>query len=407
MSSPKTSLLILALVSIAISIFSMRGFVPLKQTRAALAGVLFVDSTTERALQQDYTRAKRGGEKIKILIVPGHDREYSGTRFRDISEFDLNLELSQTLAAFLQQNPLFDITVTQNWNGYHPAFAAFFEKNREAIVTFLRGHQKTAQVAKNAGLLETRQTVEHNFAPGDMAFKLYGINKWANETDMDVVIHVHFNDAPGRKRDRIGEYGGFAIYIPERQFSNAKGSAAIGKTVFNRLSLRLAPSNLPKEQGGIVEDQDLIAIGSNNSLDAASLLIEYSYIYEPQLRQSATRSLALREMAWQTYLGITEFFEGAPYTETLPQSAILPYRFDKNLTTGIRGSADVYRTQVALALEGFYPPDGSTMDDCPINGNFLDCTVRALKAFQRVQGAPQTGVLDPFTRTALNIKYGE
>ena len=50
-----------------------------------------------------------------------------------------------------------------------------------------------------------------NIAPDEMGVRLYGINKWANENDIDIVIHVHFNDYPGRPRTGSGKYSGFSI----------------------------------------------------------------------------------------------------------------------------------------------------------------------------------------------------
>lgn len=379
-----------------------------KDARRLAAGIFFVDSTTTEQLKRDYGNAQNGGKKIKILVVPGHDRESSGAQFRGLSEFDFNLELGLSLVDFLKQNPAFEVVAAQGWNGYNPALASYFSNNRAAIEMFRQSQQGITNGAFDAGIVERQQGVFHNFAPNETALKLYGINKWANENGVNLVLHIHFNDDPEKRGQRIGRYGGFAIYVPERQFSNAKGSSAIAHAIFERLARRIAPSNLPLESAGIVEDQELIGIGSNNSLDSAAMLIEYSYIYEPQIRESATRSLALKEAAWHTYLGIESFFEGSARADALPQTVLLPHYFSEHLSVGMRGSAEAYLLQIALAREGFYPPEGSTLEDCPMNGNFLDCTVRAVKAFQRGKGIePAMGEVGGMTRAELNRIYGE
>ena len=148
----------------------------------------------------------------------------------------------------------------------------------------------------------------HNDAPKDVALRLFGINKWANEHKVDIIIHIHFNDSGPRRAGAPGEYNGFTIYTPERQYSNSQASMDIAKRVFKRLSKMFSVSNLPGEDAGVVEDQELIAIGSSNTVDAASLLVEYGYIYEPQFRVPAVRVMVLRELAFQTYLGLADFF---------------------------------------------------------------------------------------------------
>ena len=52
---------------------------------------------------------------------------------------------------------------------------------------------------------------------------------------MDLVIHIHFNDYPNRKLNRVGEYSGFSIYIPEKQLPNYEKSFEIVNSVFSQL----------------------------------------------------------------------------------------------------------------------------------------------------------------------------
>ena len=67
-------------------------------------------------------------------------------------------------------------------------------------------------------------------------------------------------------------------------------------------------SNLPQEAGGMIEDQELIAVGANGSRESASLLVEFGYIYEPQFLNSNLRSAALANLARLTAEGIRDYF---------------------------------------------------------------------------------------------------
>jgi N-acetylmuramoyl-L-alanine amidase len=140
---------------------------------------------------------------------------------------------------------------------------------------------------------------------------------------------VHFNDYPQRKKSSPGDYSGFSIYVPEQQYSNSRSSREIAAQVSKQLGTYYPESNMPKEGSGVVEDQDLIAIGSFNTLDPASLLIEYGYIYEPQFLNPVIRSKVIEDLATQTYVGIHNFFGGSmpklagKYTTAL-QEPVLP-----------------------------------------------------------------------------------
>ena len=150
--------------------------------------------------------------------------------------------------------------------------------------------------------------VFHNTAPTDVALRLYGITKWANDNIVDVVIHIHFNDYADHRNGVSGTHYGFAIYVPVQQFKNSTTTKAVANAVFKRLDKHYYVSNLPGESTGIVDEPDLIAIGSNDTADAASMLIEYGYIYEPEFSTPAKRTATFKKMANDTYLGLLDFF---------------------------------------------------------------------------------------------------
>jgi len=131
----------------------------------------------------------------------------------------------------------------------------------------------------------------------------------ANENKIDIVIHIHFNDYPRRNQKQAGRYSGFAIYVPEPQFSNGRASKALADSVSSQLKKNFPVSNMPLEKSGVVEDQNLIATGANNSLDSAVLFIEYGYIYESQFVNPQTQLSAIKELTFQTHQGIKNFLD--------------------------------------------------------------------------------------------------
>jgi N-acetylmuramoyl-L-alanine amidase len=395
--------LFLVFVLLVLTILFFRSDAYVGRLKNFLAGIFFIDSITENSLKNDYLVAKNGGQKLKILIVPGHDNESWGTEFRGIKEADLNLELAENLANFLRQEKEFEVILARDKNGYNLALLNYFSRNEGEIKKFIQENVELTNYYIDWGVVEKyTKGVVHNAASEEIVLKLYGINKWANENKIDIAIHVHFNDDPQRSYYGIGKYTGFAIYVPEKQFSNAKGSMALAKPLFNQLRKYFPISDLPKEKSGIVEDQKLIATGSYNTLDAAGLLIEYGYIYEPQFTNPEIRPLAMEELAFQTYAGIKNFFEGGQNRS----SVLLPHFWEESLSKGMKNNKEVFILQAALVLEDLYPPENFRKNDCPISGNFGECTLAALQEFQKKYGIePASGFFGPLTRKKLNEIY--
>ncbi len=373
-----------------------------------LAGVFFINSTTKKSLDNDYLTAEKGGAKVKILIVPGHyGAIHGGTEFRGVKERDLNIKMAESLAQLFGKNKNFKVFIARDENGYNKNIQKYIQTNYKAIKAFRKGNKETMDSLVSSGLIDIRNKVEHNSAPSATVIRLYGINKWADENDIDIVIHAHLNDYPNRKYNRPGKYSGTAIYIPEKQFSNAQASLALAKNVLKRISKYSAISNLPLERGGIIGDQELIAIGAYNTLNPAVMLIEYGYIYEAKFMSPNVRMPAIKELAMQTYLGVLDFF-GAKKIEkdSLDNTSTLPYTWKNNLKKGMRGSKDIFALQTALAFQSLYPPAYKNENNCPINGNFGPCTDRAIINFQKKYNIkPAYGFVGPLTRFELNKLY--
>lgn len=376
-----------------------------------LASIFFHDSVTADSLREAYDDAEKSskrnpGEKVKILIVPGHDRQYSGTVYRGLQEVELTTDLGEKLYTLLQREPAFDVHLTQTKQGYTSEFSNYFDQNKQAIQEFIETQKGLMNQYVESGQVERVIRVSHNAAPGEMATRLYGINKWANDNGVDIVVHIHFNDYPGRKKNVAGEYSGFSIYVPENQYSNAPGSKSVAEYIFNRLDNFYPSSDLPKENLGIVEDQELIALGSHNSLDAASMLIEYGYIYEPGVFDLALRDKILEDLALQTYLGVMDFFGETAYENGRFGSRLLPHEWQEDLQNGDGSKLSVLSLQAALVSEGVYPPPGETKNSCPISGRFGPCTEKSVKIFQEKYGIlPAQGFVGELTRAKLNELY--
>lgn len=351
------------------------------------AVILARNPVTVEQLKIDYAAAEsRKGKKIRILVVPGHEPGFGGTEYGPLKERDLNVEVAENLIGYLRRNPRYEVFTTRDKSAWLPEFSSYFKADRDEIVAWQKNN-KTEQkrLIEVGSFTPSTPVIYHNTVDTETGIRLHGINKWANENNIDIAIHIHFNDWPHTRGDDADKYTGFAIYVPEPQFANSASAKALAGTVFKRLAKYNPISNLRGESSGIVEEQDLIAIGSYNSLDAASMLIEYSYIYEPQLADRELRGLFLKEVAYETYLGLLDFFdEYKAAEESLAfDTLVLPHRWEKPLSGKGDSPAEVFALQTALMLDGDYPPRGSSQRDCPRTGKLGPCTRSALEWFKK------------------------
>lgn len=381
----------------------------LQQTGKNLATVFFKESITIAEINQKYQNAPYRQNKVNLLIVPGHEPNFGGAKYGQILERDMNVELGDYLAGFLKNNSHYKITITRDKQNWNPIFSNYFTTNWSAVAAFVASQKSQMRGLMNVGLVKPVSGAYHSTVSQDVALRLYGINKWANENDIDIEVHLHFNDYPRRRQTSLGEYSGLTIYVPESQYSNSTTTRAIATSVLRRLSRYNAVSDLPKESAGVVEDQDLIAIGSNNNADAASLLIEYGYIYEPQFQDPAIRDATLKDLAYQTYLGLEDFFGNKSVASIAYDTLMLPHDWQKTFskTNSDSATADILALQSALIIDGEYPTENQTKNDCPRSGIFGDCTAKALSAFQNKHNITgESGVVGAKTRAVLNSLFG-
>lgn len=369
--------------------------------------VSFKETVRASDLIKDYQSASLGGEKVRILIMPGHEPQFGGAEFMGFYEREFVVDIANRLQKELATDASFEIVVARGNEGWNDDFEYYFDKQGRKIERFVNDHKKDMEKLEKRGKLkENDAQAAHNEARSDVALRLYGVNKWANENDIDLVLHLHLNDEMSHAANTRGIYSGVAVYVPDSIYGNAKASKAIAEPIFERLNTTNATSTFGLETSGILEDRELIAIGAYNTAEIPSLLIEYGYIYEPRITGEGARTEVFSDFAYQTALGVKDFF-GSPGR---PQfgTKVLPYQFTTDLlaTSSVPSAKGIYALQAALTDKGFYPGSEASFAECPVSGISNICLTEAVKVFQASKGLAQTGTLDASTRTALNSAFG-
>lgn len=345
----------------------------------------------------------QAGGIVEILIVPGHDDRYSGAVFKGQREADMALVLANKLAAELRSDPNVFVTVARDENGYYPPLAEYLTENETEIRDFIADNKKETEKLIDRGRIAVPQGVTHNDAPGDVAYTLYGINKWAAEESFDFVLHVHFNDDASHMGFLPGAFSGYTIYIPDQNLPNAEVTKPFADSIGREMGKTFFPSNLPLEQSradeyGSVPDFKLIALGSNRTLEVPSLLMEYSYIYEPHVAPEFLE-LSTGVMARATARGIFNLLSGPQEWNSLS------YHWTKAIAPSIKKDPDVLALQFALRELGYFPPATRDRTNCPFTGIFGPCTQKALKEFQKDHGLVVDGVAGKKTFAILNAEF--
>jgi N-acetylmuramoyl-L-alanine amidase len=372
-----------------------------------VAAVIVHNPRTVAGLQQKYASdPAKGTSKIRILLVPGHEPGYGGAEYASLKERHMTVDVADQLATFLSANTKYEVVVARDKQEWNPVFQTYFQKEWDNIIQWQKDHRQESLRKVDTTPSLPAPKVLHNKAPNDVAYRLYGMTKWSNENAIDIAIHIHFNDYPGHSYNAPGEYTGFAIYSPEKQYANGTTTRAIAQTIFKRLSRYNPVSDLPVESDGIIEERELIAVGANDTADAASLLIEYGYIYEPQFTNSDAYSLAIKDLAFQTYLGLEDFFNprGASSLAAVYDTLVLPHTWRGAMSETVGQTKDIYALQTALLMDGVYPPKDKSKNDCPRTGKIGPCTKTSIEAFQKKYGIEEKGVGEK-TIQMLNKKY--
>lgn len=248
----------------------------------------------------------------RILIEPGHDDQSWGAQFNTVKEADMNVKLGLMLYDQLKQDKNFEVFLVRDWNGYRKEFADYFQNNAAQIKQFMDTSVSDFNQKISSGEIKEFRLVNHNKPTNERALTLYGLNKWANENNIDAFIHIHFNDNPRTNTKVRGDHQGFAVYVPHESLKNSKASSSLGFFIYNSLLKDYHASNFIQESSGVVPDQGLISVGANNSLNTRSVLIEYGYIYEKIFSTFSKREAQMKIMADRTHEGIKKYFDYVP-----------------------------------------------------------------------------------------------
>lgn len=243
-----------------------------------------------------------------ILLVPGHDTDTGGGYFKDVYERDLVVEVANNISSLLNKDPKYKVIIARDNKAWNPIFADYFANKEQDILDFKNQRQASYKLLITSGQEKVVPSAgEHTLASPKTAVQLYGINKWANENKVDLIIHLHFNNNTRKKVKLPGKRHGFNMYIPEKQSVNAAVSRTIAENIYKELEKKFSPE-APGAYNSLFEDQSLIALGAFNTLTKPAILIEYAYIYEKVFQTKTSQKKELEQMAEQTVIGIRDYF---------------------------------------------------------------------------------------------------
>src|SRR3989338_4833702 len=78
--------------------------VPIVEPSVSQPAWVYPDTSTTAAMQAAYQN-----RVLRLLVIPGHDNQFSGAVFNGVREADLNLELAKYLEHFLLEDGHFQV----------------------------------------------------------------------------------------------------------------------------------------------------------------------------------------------------------------------------------------------------------------------------------------------------------
>ena len=292
--------------------FSSLSFLLIFSLLASPLSVFAATDGFDKGATASELRDKYEDGKIRILIAAGHEPGYGGAVYQGVYEREIVSEIANELANQLGKNSSYEVVVTRSNAKWNSSLSKYFSKEKKKIQSFVKKQKKEfAKLVKKGDIeeLSDGEQVDHATASEDAALRLYGINKWANENDIDLVVNLHVNDAPDHGPNEPSKYHGFAVYVPDSAYGNSKTSKELGRDIADRLSALSSVSTLPGESRGVIGDRELIAMGAYGTLNVPSVLVEYGYISEPRFTLPEYRRTVTKDAAYQTYLALQDFFD--------------------------------------------------------------------------------------------------
>jgi N-acetylmuramoyl-L-alanine amidase len=270
-----------------------------------IAGILYatISSGAVKNLSSETTN-----KKIRILIVPGHEPNDGGAIYKGVKERDLNLELSNQIRNILASTTDAEIILARDEDGWNIDLDTYVKNNETQIMDWVFDLKEKMLTKIDSGeMIKINPGMKHNVATSSAVLYLYGTNKWANENRIDLILHVHFNNNP--KWNGKPNYRGYCMYVPEKQYNNATSSKIFADYLNEEISKIQYASNMPQEKDLIIESQELIAIGTYDTLNVPSVVVEYAYIYEPMMVDATRRKNFIEKSASSTATAILNYLK--------------------------------------------------------------------------------------------------
>jgi hypothetical protein len=203
-------------------------------------------------------------------------------------------------------NTNLEVILARDEKGWNTDLENYVKTNETRIMDWVYEMKNKMLANVNEGKIEIIDPdMKHNEATSNAVLFLYGTNKWIEKNNIDLVLHVHFNNNPKYKGKP--NYRGFCMYIPEQQYSNSSSSKIFADYLYKEMIKIQKESDMPQEKDIIIEDQELIAIGNYNTLKIPSVVMEYAYIYEPIMASSGTRNIFIEKATISTVKAINEY----------------------------------------------------------------------------------------------------
>ena len=249
-------------------------------------------------------RKKNSQQRVdSVLIVAGHTARSPGTTFGSTTEYMLNYEVMQRVGKLLSEDNRYNHTLSHKGDDYNQTLLDYFSANEARIIAFK--DQKKREYVREYPLGLTTNDTDHNHATPRGIIELYGVNKWLSEQGIDLAVHVHFNDYPGRLQNAAGYHEGFSIFIPPKTNDHFVESYRFAKLLESEMLKHSMRSTVARESTGILESE-LIATGHRNTVNIPSVLLEGGFIYEEKLNDSR-RDQSLDEVARSIYRAIVRY----------------------------------------------------------------------------------------------------
>ena len=111
-----------------------------------------------------FTYNLASADEKRILIVPGHDDEYSGAMFAGTKEVELNRIVAKELVEELSKIEDVEVINAHDDNGYAAFIEKYFRRDSKKIDSFIKKNKKSFAKSVKKGDIEVEEAVPHGTA---------------------------------------------------------------------------------------------------------------------------------------------------------------------------------------------------------------------------------------------------